>query len=269
MSGQSASHQTHHPAVDRRSLDPRLILLAFISLTVWITYSSDWTTGLAGVGAAMVLALIRGFGRLSVLRLLRILRWAVPFGLLVFVFYSLLSLGGSGQLVRVGPLSVTREAMDTGGRLALRLVAFVVLAQALMWYTTPGALAAGLTRLLLPMRRLGLKPALLHHFMFMTFRLLPALVAESRTIRLGQRSRGWRPGRRWLAGIRSAPAIVVPVFAAAMRRADALATVMISRGFDPETIPASVLRLNLDRRDYALLVTIMVAWLTWIWMRFL
>ena len=268
MTTQTNTNLTPLMLAPKRSVDPRVVLLAFISLTVWITYASGWVGAVLGVAVAMILAVLPGFGSVAVVRLLRMLRWSLPFALLVFVLYALLTPAGGGEAIRLGPLSVSVAALETGLRLSLRLVAFVILAQSLMIYTTPAKLAAGITRILLPTRRLGLKPATLHHFMFLTFRLLPAMANESRTIRLGQQSRGWRPSRSIFGRVRSAPAIIVPVFAAAMRRADALATVMISRGFDPDAIPAHVLMLHFTKSDYLILLLILLGWAGWVYIHF-
>jgi energy-coupling factor transporter transmembrane protein EcfT len=174
----------------------------------------------------------------------------VLFAIIVIVLYAVVSSADASRgYWSFGPLSVSRAAGLTGLRLGLTFVSFVVLARSLLLYATPSGLAAGLTWCLRPLKLIGLKPELVYSFVFVTLRLIPGLLAESETIRLAQRSRGWRPGGGWWRGVRHARAILIPVFAAAMRRAESLSIVLSSRGITFDGTPGAVRALHFRLGD--------------------
>ncbi len=247
--------QTMNHATSRR-LDPRTVIIAFLGLSIWISYATELVSLVAGVVAALACVVIPGSTGQGLARLGQLVRWALPFALIVFVLYVLLDLNTEPILIELGPISVSGPGVDTGTRLGIRFIAFVAAARSLMLYATPSGLAAGLTRFLRPLRHLGLKPEMLYHFVFVTLRLVPGIAAESRTIRFAQRSRGWWPGGRLTDRVRNARAIVIPVFAAAMRRADTLSIVLSSRAVALSGMPPPVDALAFEGIDYVLLFLI-------------
>ncbi|HEV7221426.1 MAG TPA: energy-coupling factor transporter transmembrane component T [Pirellulales bacterium] len=96
--------------------------------------------------------------------------------------------------------------------------------------TSPDRLLVGLVRLRVPM---GVA------FMAMTaMRFLPTMLDEWAAVRRARRLRGYRPRRRfgpvaWYCFSRDELQLLLPVLAAAVRRATALATAVSSRGFSP------------------------------------
>lgn len=93
---------------------------------------------------------------------------------------------------------------------------------------------------------------------FMTvaaLRFLPTFIDEWTTVRhsrklRGYRARLWQPGRGALGSWGSEVAVVVPVVAAALRRAGTLATAITARGFDatrPRTIYPRMSMTRLER----------------------
>jgi len=96
--------------------------------------------------------------------------------------------------------------------------------------TSPERLLVGLVRLRVPM---GVS------FMAMTaMRFLPTMLDEWATVRRARRLRGYRPRRRfgpagWYQFSRDELQLLLPILAAAVRRATALATAASSRGFSP------------------------------------
>jgi energy-coupling factor transporter transmembrane protein EcfT len=76
-------------------------------------------------------------------------------------------------------------------------------------------------------------------FMAMTaMRFLPTMLDEWATVRRARRLRGYRPRRRfgpanWYRFSRDELQLLLPILAAALRRATALSTAASSRGFSP------------------------------------
>jgi energy-coupling factor transporter transmembrane protein EcfT len=192
------------------------------------------------------------------------MRWAIPMALVVAVMYTLLQPGDGHALGRLGPITISAEGLSTGVRLGLRLMAFAGLAAAMTMLANPSGLAAGVTRLSLPLRSLGFQVASLYFLMFFMFRMYPLLAEELQTIRLGQRSRGVRFDGPWHARIRMSAALILPAFGAALRRADRLSAALASRGFDVRRIPRDVLAMRLAPRDWIVILLVTGGWIAWL-----
>ena len=184
--------------------------------------------------------------------------------LVVTVMYTLFQPGGAHPLGRLGPLQISAEGLSMGIRLGLRFLAFAGLAAAVTMLANSSGLAAGVTRLLLPLRAIGLQVASLYFLMFFMFRMYPILSEELQTIRMGQRSRGVRFDGPWHTRIRASTAIVIPAFAAALRRADRLSAALASRGFDVRRVPREVLSMRFAIRDWLAALLLIAGWTAWL-----
>lgn len=255
----AVNHPLNQPAATYGRLDPRTVIILFVALSVWISYTHRTSSlAVAAITGLLCVSLPGGF-REGRNRLWALIRWSLPFALIIVVLYVLLATDEGLIITEFGPVAITQTGVETGVRLAVRFIAFVAAARALMLYATPSGLAAGMTRFLSPLRYVGLKPELLYHFVFVTLRLVPGLATESQTIRLAQRSRGWRPGRGLTGRVRSARAIVIPTFAAAMRRADTLSVVLSSRGVALTGTPYPVASLRFRAIDVVLISLVCLA----------
>ena len=238
--------------------DPRVILIAFLCVGIWISYAPGLFSAIVGLGIALLTVMLPGPGRDRWARVASTFRWSFLFAIIVFVLYVLLSSPVEPAWWQFGPVALSKSGCLTGARLSLTFIAFVALARSLLLYATPSGLAAALTWMLRPLRFLGLKPEILYGFVFVTLRLIPGMVAESRTIRFAQRSRGWRARGSWWSRIRGTKAIIIPVFAAAMRRADTRSIELASRGIDLSSTPEAVRTLRLRPIDYVVLALAIV-----------
>jgi energy-coupling factor transport system ATP-binding protein len=128
-------------------------------------------------------------------------------------------------------------------------------------------MAAGFTRVLLPLKRAGVPVESVFYFVFFLLRMFPLLVRESHAIRLAQQSRGIRFSGSPLARWRSLPALALPVFAAALRRSDQLALTLAARGVDTGRTPAAVKMLRFHRPDWILTAALLAGWGLWAWSR--
>lgn len=183
--------------------------------------------------------------------------------LLVTAMNTVLLAGEGPPLASIGPIHITLEGVTTGVKLGMRLVSFAGLAATMTMLIIPSRLAAGATRFLLPLRRLGLQIESVYFLMFFMLRMFPILSEELQTIRLGQRSRGLRFDGPWRTRIRASTAIVIPAFAAALRRADRLSMALASRGFDVRRVPHEVLLLRLRQRDWLVVLLVVGGWVAW------
>jgi energy-coupling factor transport system permease protein len=121
-------------------------------------------------------------------------------------------------------LYLYREGLAYGVIQSLRFHAIVLLGAGLLARYSAERLAAGL-------RTAGL-PGALCFLSAMALRQVPVLAEEMRTLWLAQRLRGMRP----IAGVTALPrAVLLPLLAANLRRADEVAAAFHSRGISVET----------------------------------
>jgi len=247
--------------------DPRVLLIGFLSIAAWLTSTGSILA--AGVWLT-VLVLVGGVTRQrrpGFRVVLRRLRWALPMAMIVLILYVLFAREPGNTIADIGGLTITNRAVDTGIHLALRLLGFVVLAGLLTDLTNPSGLAAGITRLLLPFRAVGVKVQTIYHLVFFTTRMAPLIAEELRTIKLGQRSRGIRFEGSLPRRVRASLSLIVPAFASAVRRSERLSLALATRGFDPDRIPASVTDLRFALSDILLLTALAAGWIAWLVLR--
>lgn len=248
--------------------DPRTYLAGFVSIAIWVSTATGLPTLSLWAGGLLMLLLVQ------LTRYHRRVRSVVPVGtwiviaaLTTILLYALFGTKGDEVRTLIWGLQFSPQAFWLGVAMALRLIALVLLSSILLLSVPALDMAAGMTRLLLPFRRIGVPVTSLFFLSFFLVRMIPSLLQESRLIKMAQRSRriGTRGGvfRSW----QSHPALIIPVFAAALRRSDAMALAFASRGFDTKRVPSRVTQLTLKSIDYILLSTLALAWAVWVYLR--
>jgi energy-coupling factor transport system ATP-binding protein len=176
----------------------------------------------------IALALVSGglAGRVGPKHLLRGLIPALPYmGVLVF-FQLVFNWPGDSSpvLLSLGPLSVTMEELNRSLSLLCRYGALMTL---LSLYTALSPLRETLraiTRFLAPLSRFGVPGGDIALAIGIALRFVPVLTEEAERIVSAQLSRGGGKGR-----IRTALAMVVPLFLRALERSETLAKAMVLR----------------------------------------
>lgn len=228
------------------ALDPRLKLAALAAISL-VGVLVDSLPGLAAVfAAAMLLA--------SGLRL-RPRAWLVVMGILLAttwgtvlsqaIFYPgeprtvMLTLVPAGEILgwSFPGINLACEGATYGLIQSLRLLAVTLAGLAVCISTSPERLVAALSRLRVP--------AAIGFMTVAALRFVPTMIEEWATVRRAARLRGaGGHGRnatarghwlRWLSRTRRVKlelALLMPVLAASLRRASALATAITCRGFD-------------------------------------
>lgn len=254
--------------VDRRRLDPRIYLAAFISVAVWVSMATglrpltSWAIGL------LSLALVRNRrDSTRSIPMTRLLSWIGVAALVTFLLHLIFAPDTGGADFSVFGARFELAAARLGGAMALRLIALVLLSFALLSFVSALDLAAGITRLLLRLRRIGVPAMSFFYLSFFLVRMVPGLVEESRLIGMAQRSRGVAMNAGRFHAWRAFPALIIPIFASALRRSDQMALAFASRGFDERHVPFQVTRLQLGRYDCLALGILMLGWLAWLYMR--
>lgn len=205
-------------------LDPRTKILLTGLYVVVLFLVRRWEA--YAVMAAVTVAVV-ALTRLSPLYVLRGLR-PVLFLLVLTLALNLFVVPGE-PLVRLGPLTATREGLELGLRLVVRLVLLVTTASVLTLTTSPIALTDGIEALLRPLGR-RVPAHELAMMMSIALRFIPTLAEEAERIMKAQMARGADFSRGGpLQRARSLVPLLVPLFVGAFRRADDLALAMEAR----------------------------------------
>lgn len=208
-------------------LDPRVKITAVFLLSVAIFLPKSWP-GYVTVAIFTLLAV-----SLSKVPFKMILRGLKPIVIFLFITAAFnLFLTPGEVLFQIGPLKASQEGLRLSLVTSLRLVLLVTIASLLTLTTSPIRLTDGLERMLRPLKPLGVPAHELALMMTIALRFIPTLAEEADRIMRAQQARGaeFRSGSV-TARVRGLIPVLVPLFVAAFRRADELATAMEARGY--------------------------------------
>ncbi|MBD3404018.1 hypothetical protein GF420_14090 [candidate division GN15 bacterium] len=127
--------------------------------------------------------------------------------------------------------AITTGGIEMAAYFSLRLLIFVSIAFLVTLTSSPSDLAEALTRLARPLAKLRVPVNDLGLILFMAIRFVPILMEEFVAIRNAQLIRGVDFGGNVISRIRKTGYLLVPVFMAALARADDLAVAMEARGY--------------------------------------
>ncbi len=151
--------------------------------------------------------------------------------LITMIYHVLFAPGESQTLVEVFGLRVTEGAVERAVFFSLRLVLFVAVAFLVTLTSSPSELADAFARLLGPLEKLRVPVYDLALILFLAIRFIPVLYEEFITIRNAQIVRGVRFEGSIYNRIKKSIYIIIPVFVAALQRADDLAMAIQARGY--------------------------------------
>lgn len=196
----------------------------------------DAAIGWTIAGMAATIALMEGWGDVAVaiIAYLVIVLWARPVRLRALLLRLVPFVVFAGMALAFGVLGIDRGAIATGdGRLqalsgpALAGVRLLLVGVAASWlglYVGAARMLAFLASLGRATRRLGVDLTVPLLAMGVAIRFLPLLQEEARRLQAAWQARGAGLPARGIAGrIRYGAAVAVPLMAAALRRAEALA----------------------------------------------
>ncbi len=236
-------------------LDPRAKLVAFVALLAAITFTGTY---LGNLVLLVAVPLLFAFSRVPLAYGLSGLRPALPFILALAVLqllFSPVAAVSSPTLFAFGPLTVTVET----ARLVLigiaRFVELFLLVSLLTLTTTTTELAHGQESLLGPLARLGLPVHEFSLMMTIALRFVPLIADEAERLTRAQWSRGANFGRnsrwRFIEQTRRMIPLLVPLFLAALQRAEELIVAMEARGYLGGRGRTRFVELHLTARDVA------------------
>lgn len=206
-------------------LDPRSKLLIASALIVGIFFVHR-LEGLAGFAA--IICLMAVLAQVPLGYLLRSLRPLLVVIILTFAVNALFTPGEAVASVWI--ITVTREGIQRGLFMTIRLVLLITASSLLTLTTSPMALTDGLERTLSPFRRVGVPAHEFAMMMTIALRFIPTLLEEADRTMKAQMARGadFESGSL-VRRAKSFIPLLVPLFIGAFRRADDLAVAMEAR----------------------------------------
>lgn len=209
-------------------LDPRTKILITFAYSVLIFFPREWE-GFTAMALFTAAGLV-----ISRVPLSFIFRGMRPI-LIFFAITATLNLfltPGETVLWQWGRLTITHEGLVLSVQAIVRLLLLITTASLLTLTTSPIVLTDGMERILRPFQRIGVPAHELALMMTIALRFIPTLAEELDRIMRAQAARGAEFTRgSIMARARALIPVMVPLFVAAFRRADELATAMEARGY--------------------------------------
>jgi energy-coupling factor transport system permease protein len=151
---------------------------------------------------------------------------------LITVFYHIFFSGRETTvLIDLFGFEITSGALRTAGYYSLRLILFIAVAFLITLTSSPSDLADAFAKSLKPLQKIHMPVHDLALILFLAIRFIPVLYEEFATIRNAQMIRGVRFSGSLFNRLKKTVYIIIPVFVAAIQRADELALAIQARGY--------------------------------------
>lgn len=233
-------------------IDPRVKMGATLLLMVLPFAAPGWPSSLLLVAAVLIIAALAAVPAIALLRTLRTAFWL---GFFMFFFYAFSTPGPAA--ITWAKLTITWTGLLAGGAQIYRLCLLVVISSLFSYTTSPAQLAHGMEALLAPLQKLGLPTQDLSMVLTIAMRFVPTMAQQIDKLAKAQRARGLDYGNAPWNRVRSWVPMFVPLFVAAFRRADHLATAMEARGFRGTAQRTHMFQLELTKLDLFAALTVL------------
>ncbi len=251
MLGQYRSLDSLLHRLDARSKMIPVTLVLILSLFT----GSPWFY-IVLMGGLLAALLSSGVGVAAVARGLKPIMILVA----VTVLYHIVFAQRGGEVyLRIWSWELTESAVNRAAFFSLRLLLFTSIAFLVTLTSSPSELAEGITRLLSPLSYLRVPVAEIGMIVFIAIRFIPVLYEEFRAIRNAQIIRGMGFSGSLIKRARKTTAIIIPVFMAAVQRADELALAMEARGYDGRTSRTIYSRSRFGAAEWSFMTGVSIA----------
>jgi energy-coupling factor transport system permease protein len=244
-------------------LDPRVKLLATVIITA--TFMAQKHIEMITIGLICVLILFI-VARINLRYALRSLIPLLPLFAFVLIlqllFYPHKQALESGEVIlwHWKGIIISWASLVSIGTMALRMVAIVLLFTLFTSLADVSDLTHGVDGLLRPFQRVGLPAHEVALMLLVAFRFVPILGQELERLLKAQAARGGEFSRGWgLKRIRQTFPLFVPLFVAALRRAEELAVAMEARGYAGGQGRTRLINLRMRFLDWLSLIIVLTA----------
>lgn len=233
------------------TLDARVKLISFVALiftTPAISTPAQLLWALAGLAGLVTLS------RVGAKAVVTCLKPLAPFAAIVALF-NLFVVQSGDCLLTLGPSAEPLFVITSGGLWAavlytLRLLIAVSLGALLLLTTTPTALTDAFEALLTPLARIGLPAHEIAMVLSLALRFVPILADETQSVIDAQAARGGSIEDGTLTErIHALGAVLVAVFAGAMRHAQNLSRALDARCYEGGTGRTHYREMRITRAD--------------------
>ena len=233
-------------------LDARVKLLGTLLFVITLFFpKSLLSLGIATVFLAFTI-------KLSKVPFSMMIRGVKP--LFVIICFSaiinMISVGGE-VLIKLGPVSITKQGLWMAFYLVIRLVYLVIGSSVMTFTTTPNQLTDGLEKGFQFLKKVHIPVHEIAMMMSLALRFVPTLLEETDKIMQAQKARGADlEGGNVIARIKALIPILVPLFVSSFRRAYDLATAMECRCYHGGEGRTRMKSIHMAKRDVIGLITV-------------
>lgn len=236
-------------------LDPRTKLIATLIYIVAIFLAQTPLTYGILIGFAFLVVLLSRLPILMVLKSLKPVWFIVVITLLIHTF----TFPGKEILWQWQMFTVTKEGLELGVKMGLRLTLLLLFSSVLTFTTSPIVLTDGIERLLRPLKCVGVPAHEIAMMMTIALRFIPTLLEETERIIKAQEARGADFGNgNMMKKIKGMLPLLVPLFVSAFRRADELATAMEARCYRGGEGRTRMYELHYHKEDILAFVVMLI-----------
>jgi energy-coupling factor transport system permease protein len=174
--------------------------------------------------------------------------------LMTALYHLVFSERESAVVVELFGWELTEGALHLAGFYSLRLALFICIAFLITLTSSPSDLAEALTKMLRPLAWLRIPVQELGMIMFMAIRFIPILYEEFLAIRYAQMIRGVDFSGSLVSRLRKTTFIIIPVFVAAIQRADDVALAIEVRGYNGRRLRTFYSRVHFGEKEWLFLL---------------
>lgn len=229
-------------------LDPRVKMVSALAIMFSaFAIRSFWQLLVAALLTGMIVA-ISGIGVKQLFK-------SVHVFLALFVFCGLLNIffvRSGNVLTNIGPIPITDDGVRIAILYACRFVVVIIVGEVFLATTTPTAITDAFEALLKPFAKFGMHAQEIALVMSLALRFLPTLGSEAKAIVDAQSVRGGSiETGTFVQRIKAMTAIIIPVFAGAIRHADNLSLALDARCYEEGIARTHWRVMSITKRDIA------------------
>lgn len=253
----NVSHDVSHVAKASpiARLDPRVKMVAFL-VAMFSAFAIGTALQLA-LGAAFTFG-VAAAARARAARLLGSVRMFLG----LFAVMGLLNVffvRTGSTLFTLGPVPITDDGVATAVLYTCRFALVIILGAVFLATTTPTAITDAFAALLRPLNRLGVHTQEIALVLSLALRFIPTLAVEMQAVADAQAARGGSIETGSLPQrVKAMTAIIVPVFAGALRHADDLSLALDARCYEEGIRRTHWRVMRAGARDVAFIATTIV-----------
>lgn len=236
-------------------LDPRTKLLCTLLFIVAIFFANSPISYGILCGFTLLVILVSRLPFAMVLKSVKPI-WII---LLLTLCIHVFTTPGETILYQYSFLTVTKEGVELGVKMCLRLILLLLFSSILTFTTSPIVLTDGIESLLRPFKCIGVPAHELAMMMTIALRFIPTLLEETDRIMKAQTARGadFESGNI-IQRVKNMLPLLIPLFIGAFRRADDLAIAMEARCYRGGEGRTRMHQLSYGSNDYVAFAVIFV-----------